>query len=147
MNTEVSTGAVIFGSGALGEPLFLLVLSERHNEWGFAKGHIEPDETETDAARREILEETGIKNIRFISGFKETASYNITNASGKSVRKISVYFLAEAEVFEKPVAAGKAVCDEIKKTEWVSFEKALSLLSYPAQKEILKKAFSVINGE
>ena len=137
MNTETSAGAIVFCLGENCAPLFLLVLSARHNEWGFPKGHIEQGETELEAARREVFEETGVKDIAFINGFKETARYRTAN-SGKR----SIYFLAKADISQSFVHDS-----EIKKAEWLGFEEALKVLKYPIQKEFLKKAFSQITGE
>lgn len=64
--------------------------------WGFPKGHIEPDEDELAAARREVTEETGIEEMRPIPRFRATSTYRFTRG-GRSISKTVVYFLAETE--------------------------------------------------
>ena len=48
-----------------------MLLHYEEGHWGCAKGHFEEDETAEQTARREIREETGLTDIRFIPGFKE----------------------------------------------------------------------------
>ena len=43
--------------------------------WDFPKGHIEKGEKIKDTIRREVEEETGLKDIKFIEGFKEWIKY------------------------------------------------------------------------
>ncbi|MCA6072580.1 MAG: NUDIX domain-containing protein [Endomicrobium sp.] len=42
---------------------------------GFPKGHVENGETEIATVRREILEEAGIKNLKFIINFRHGNVY------------------------------------------------------------------------
>lgn len=46
-----------------GKVQILLIQPKGHTEWGFIKGKIEPDETITECAKRETLEETNIDII------------------------------------------------------------------------------------
>ena len=59
---ETSAGGVVFRRGPGGEPRFLLIRDSYRN-WGFPKGHLEPGEPPADAARREVAEETGLKDL------------------------------------------------------------------------------------
>jgi len=59
VNKEFSAGAVIFKRKDNGI-LFLAVCSARNKIWGFPKGHLDPGETEKEAATREIKEETNL---------------------------------------------------------------------------------------
>ena len=68
MNYEKSCGAVIWRSLG-GKREYLIILNKKSpasGHWGFPKGHIEADESEADTARREILEEVGLKIESFI---------------------------------------------------------------------------------
>ena len=99
MNKEYSAGAVIFKK--LNETLFLVIYSERNKNWGFTKGHIEPDESERDAVRREVSEETGINDITFVEGFREEDVYicksNRGPYKGQQIEKHSIYYLCETK--------------------------------------------------
>ncbi|MDR3049188.1 MAG: NUDIX domain-containing protein [Elusimicrobiota bacterium] len=74
---EFSCGAIVYKKEG-GKILFLIVHSKRNNEWGFPKGHIEKGESEKETAKREIFEETGIKEIEFIDDFRYEEIYNIS---------------------------------------------------------------------
>lgn len=138
INEEISAGAVIYKKMD-NDILFLLVYSKRNKEWGFAKGHIEADETEIEAALREIREETGIINISFIENFKLTDSYKIKgtlpSTKDRIITKKVIYYLC----YTNKDFTYKTD-DEIGSCKWVTCKEALSLLKYDKQKEILNKA-------
>ncbi|RJQ49539.1 MAG: NUDIX domain-containing protein [Desulfobacteraceae bacterium] len=69
--------------------LFLLLRAYRN--WDFPKGIVEEGEDPLVSARREVLEETGITDLRFRWGavFKETVPYR------SSGQKIARYYIAE----------------------------------------------------
>lgn len=145
INEEISAGAVIYKKMD-NDILFLLVYSKRNKEWGFAKGHIEADETEIEAALREIREETGIINISFIENFKLTDSYKIKgtlpSTKDRIITKKVIYYLCYTnEDFTYKTD------DEIGNCKWVTCKEALSLLKYDKQKEILNKANKFIKED
>jgi len=100
MNKEFSAGAVIFNR--VGDKiLFLVIYSKRNKIWGFPKGHLEAGETEKEAARREIKEETGLDGLRCIDGFEEKVMYETVSKrppfEGQKIEKYVTYFLCETE--------------------------------------------------
>ena len=115
-----AAGAVIFRRSDRG--IRLLVLRAYKN-WDFPKGLIEPGEDALAAARREVLEETGLADLAYPFGdeFKETLPY--------SDNKVARYYLAEtdAEKIELPVSPelGRPEHHEYR---WVSFDEAEDLL-------------------
>ena len=146
INEEISVGAIIYKKTSE-NILFLLVYSKRNKEWGFAKGHIEQNETEFQTAKREIKEETGITNITFIKNFRETDSYKIkgTLPSTKNRiinKKVIYYMCCTNEDFTTNYTDF-----EIGKCKWVSYTDALFLLKYDKQKEILSKANKFIKED
>jgi tRNA nucleotidyltransferase (CCA-adding enzyme) len=141
---EFSCGAIIYKMQK-DSPLFLLVNSKRNGRWGFPKGHIEKNETEIETARREIFEETGIKDIEFVKDYKKEDIYTIekssSNAKKQMIEKHSIYFLAL--VFEEPSDFDK---NEICELKWVDVRHAYTLLSFVSQKDILKCAYNLVTG-
>ncbi len=63
-----SCGAVVYRM-VRGCPEFLLFLQSAFRRWSFPKGHMEPGESETQTALREIREETGMR-VTLQGGFR-----------------------------------------------------------------------------
>ncbi|MBR3654071.1 MAG: NUDIX domain-containing protein [Elusimicrobia bacterium] len=139
---ETSVGAFIYKIEKE-EILFLLVYSERNKEWGFPKGHVEPDETELETAKREIKEETGIENIEFVKNFRCTDTYKIkgtlSTTKNRIIDKNVIYYLARTrEDF-------KCSCDnEIGQGKWLNCDRAIEHLKHDNQKKLLKSAYMFI---
>lgn len=138
MEKEFSAGALIFRKEKE-EVLFLLIYSGRNKKWGFPKGHIEPGEMEKDAALREVKEEIGINDLRFVDGFREEDVYQAGSNRGPSkgsvIEKHSVYFLCETKTTD-------IVVDEAEITDykWLGIIEAEKLLTFNSLKRILRKA-------
>jgi 8-oxo-dGTP pyrophosphatase MutT (NUDIX family) len=146
---EKSAGAIIFRIEN-NEPHYLL-LRYPSGHWEFAKGHIEEGEDFEKTIRREVEEETGIKDLRIILGFKEYSkyffrrSYDLIGEAKKKapwVFKLVVFFLAETST--KKVKISK----EHIGFSWLPFEEAVKKITYKNAKELLKKAHQfIISGK
>jgi 8-oxo-dGTP pyrophosphatase MutT (NUDIX family) len=108
---------------------------------------VEAGETEEGAAERETLEETGIRDIKIISGFREEikyyfkARYNVLKnekKAGPFIFKTVVFFLAETKT--KDVKISFEHIGYI----WLEYEKAIKRATYKNAKEILRKANNYI---
>ena len=131
MPIEKSSGAIIFRKDK-GERLYLLL----HYEWGhwdFPKGHIEKGESLEETARREVKEETGIEDVEFVKGFKETIKY-FYKRDNKNFVKTVVFFLAKTETKQVKISY------EHKGFKWLPYDKALQQITFDNAKKILKKA-------
>jgi len=143
MSVEKSAGVVIFRRKR-GEIFYLLLhypaLSHRAAEdyWDFPKGHVEEGETLEETARREVEEETGLKDMKFIEGFKETIKY-FFYFQGKRILKFVTFYLGETR------AKRIKISSEHKGYKWLSYEEAQSYLKFKNAKEILKKANEFIS--
>ncbi len=133
---EKSCGIVLFREEN-NKKLFLL-LHYPAGHWDLPKGHVEKfDKDEWQTARRELKEETGISEIKFIKDFREPVSYKY-NKKGSPSHKQVIFFLAETE--EKKVK----VSFEHKDFVWLPYEEALKKLTFDNAKELLKKAHLLI---
>ena len=101
--------------------------------WDLPKGHIEKGEKEIETVRREVEEETGLKDIEFLEGFKEWIKY-FFKFKGVNILKFVTFYLAETK--EKDIK----VSFEHLGFEWLSYEKAIEKLTFQNAKKILKKA-------
>ena len=61
---------------------------------GFPKGHMEPGETETETALREVKEETGL-DVVILDDFRTVDEHFLALEGRPNDKKINVYFLAE----------------------------------------------------
>ena len=130
MMYEKSCGAVVF-TKIDGEIKYLLV-SNREGIYGFPKGHVEKDETESETALREVYEETNLK-IDLINDFR-TFDEHLIPQKEKTVKHI-VYFLGYFEkqdiVYQKEELSGACL---------VSFSEAMGLFQFESSKRILTEA-------
>jgi 8-oxo-dGTP pyrophosphatase MutT (NUDIX family) len=75
-------------------PRFLVLRNARHGTWGFPKGHLERGESPDEGARRELEEETGIRDITPVPGFAHEHRYMVPTKDGGTARKRVVLYLA-----------------------------------------------------
>lgn len=100
--------------------------------WGFPKGHIDKGEKSSDAALREIKEETGIE-AEIVKKLGD--SQYVFTRSGEKVFKVVVYYLLKYISGEiKPQDL------EVLEVKWFDPEEALELLSFKKDREFLQKA-------
>lgn len=141
MPVEKSAGAVIFRRE--NDKIYYLLLhypssaKAPRDYWDFPKGHVEKGENEIKTVKREIEEETGLKDVEFIEGFKEWIKY-FFKFRGKNVLKFVTFYLVETKTKKVKVSF------EHLGFEWLPYEKALEKLTFKNAKEILKKANNFI---
>ncbi len=137
MPVERSAGAIIFRKEG-DTPFFLLLhypssSRAKKDYWDLPKGHIEKGEDEIGTIKREVEEETGLRDIDLVDGFKETIKY-FFKWEGKTVLKFVTFYLAETKTKEIKVSR------EHIGFEWLPYKEALEQITFKNAKEILQKA-------
>jgi 8-oxo-dGTP pyrophosphatase MutT (NUDIX family) len=134
---EKSCGAVVFREEN-GVRLYLLLHYEE-GHWDLPKGHVEPGESEEQTARREVAEETGIRRLEIVPGFRRTISYTFARG-GRAVRKNVVFFLA------KTSTANVALSGEHIGFAWLPYGEALRRITYANARSVLKGAEEALSS-
>jgi len=110
-----------------------LILHYPGGHWDFPKGHIEKGENEHETTLRELREETGIKDVEFINGFRTQISYKYLK-DGKPSNKEVIFFLGKTKNTEVSLSF------EHKGFIWLDAKKALEKLTFDNAKNLLKGA-------
>jgi 8-oxo-dGTP pyrophosphatase MutT (NUDIX family) len=135
MEEEKSAGAVTFYREKGNIEFLLLHYGKGH--WGFPKGHIEANETETQAMLRELEEETGIKDVKIIPNFRECITYFFMD-NGKKIKKQVVFFLVESKTKDVKLSF------EHTDYAWLPYKKAIETLTFGNARKVLKKAYDFL---
>lgn len=126
---ERSCGAVVFRK-INDDYRYLLIRNRRSSNWSFPKGHIEAGETLEETAKREVLEETGLR-IDIIPGFVSKSQYSIQHRIQKTVQ---IYVASTQDT------RTKIQIEEIEDYVWLTYENALKNLKFENDKTILTEA-------
>ncbi len=121
------------------KPLFLILGSNKRGVRCLPKGLIEPDEDEVTTAMREVREETGVSRVK-IKGKIGAIKYQF-GFRAKTYDKTVHFFLFETDQADSKVGS------EHDFMEWMPYEGALDTLSYPNEKEMLSKGWSMIQSQ
>lgn len=134
---EKSCGLIVFREGNDGPKFLLLHYPSGH--WDFPKGHVENfDADEQATAARELLEETGIADISFKSGFRIPISYKYRRG-GKISNKQVVFFLASTKTENVKIS------HEHRGHIWLPADSALKKLTFKEGKKLLVEALKFVN--
>jgi bis(5'-nucleosidyl)-tetraphosphatase len=130
---EQSIGAVIKyqSVGDLNSSEFLL-LRNRRGFWGFPQGHKEKGESEIQTLTREVLEETGIRELEIQSYIGEIRYSYFKGDGMKSEKEVRFYF---ATTTTRQVKISIEHAD----FRWVTLADALNMIDHTKLKQILGK--------
>ncbi len=130
-----SAGAIIFFKNK-GEYNFLL-LQYIGKYWEYARGHVEPGESEIETAKREIFEEAGLKNLDFVNGFKTKSVFQYEYKKKKYNKEV-VLFLAESKSNKVKIS------HEHIGYIWLPAKQALKRITFDNSKKAFKDALDFL---
>ncbi|MBO3802646.1 MAG: NUDIX domain-containing protein [Candidatus Brockarchaeota archaeon] len=130
MPKEISAGAVVFRQD---ETRQYLLLHYESGHWDFPKGNVERGEKAETTARREVEEETGIRDVVFVPGFEQRIRY-FYKRGGRTVCKEVVYLLAETKTKEVKLSSEHVGFD------WLDFKGAYERVTFRSSKGVLERA-------
>lgn len=131
---ERSSGGVVFAR----DGRVLLLRRADESIWCLPKGHVDPGETDKEAALREIAEETGLR-ARIAGPLLEVRYAFHLPGEPINVRKTVRYFRAEAVGGRLRAEAG------FTEARWCDRTEALRLLPYANDRRVVRAAFEALS--
>jgi bis(5'-nucleosidyl)-tetraphosphatase len=133
-----SAGAIVVHRSD--DKLEYLILHYPAGHWDFPKGNVEKGESELDAAIREIGEETGLTDLKFINGFEKTIQYYYKKGD-QLVKKTVTFYLAESKTKDVKLSY------EHQGYVWLPIDEALAKVTYQNARNVLKEAHQFLTQE
>jgi 8-oxo-dGTP pyrophosphatase MutT (NUDIX family) len=135
---ERSAGVIVFRRPAADRIEYLLLDYGKH--WDYPKGHVEKDETDEQAARRELSEETGIEDVAFVPGFAREITYFFRHRNRGLVRKTVVFFVGE--VTHSQIKLSHEHVGHV----FLPFDDAIRKVTYSTAKQVLREAHEFLTS-
>ena len=131
-----AAGGVVYSYDPEGA-LRILLISDRYGARTLPKGHLEPGESDEEAAVREIVEETCV--VCTLERLLARVRYPIYKKSLWRDKEVT-YFLASAP-YSIPIPA---IEEGITAAEWILPDEVLRSLAYAQVREVVRQALSIL---
>lgn len=140
--TEVSAGGFVISK----TDASLVALMARFNrggklEWCIPKGHLEDDETNEQAALREVFEETGLRAE--VINYLGEVSYQFIQSGNRISKTVHVYLMRQTG---GELSFDKDPHKEASELEWVRVTELLTRLSHSNERRIARTAVELIEA-
>jgi 8-oxo-dGTP pyrophosphatase MutT (NUDIX family) len=136
VKTTESAGGVVLNDKGL-----VLVVSQHGTSWSLPKGHIDPGEDTLSAARREIYEESGLKNIELVRELGSYGRYRIGENGGENKTEYKTIHMFLFKTKEKDL---KPVDPHNPEARWVDKHKVAEMLTHPKDREFFNSLIEKI---
>ena len=142
---NASTARTSAGGVIIGPQGKLVLVNQGSNVWSFPKGGVEAGESPLEAARREIKEECGIKEVELL---RELGSYTRYRIGQSGVGEVTTEPETKRILFLFRTRQSKLRADgsETVSARWVRLDEALLLLAHPKDRAFLESVRSFVES-
>lgn len=121
---EPTSGGIVFRLSKDKKDIEILLIQDSKERWTIPKGHIEPGETAKMTARREIEEETGLKNVSVITWLGKI-HFKYRRLDKLVLMTTQIYLVQALDSREQPIPE-----KWMKGIRWFPFAQALDVIEY-----------------
>ena len=121
---EPTSGGIVFRLSKDQKDIEILLIQDSKGRWTIPKGHIEPGETAKMTARREIEEETGLKNVSVLTWLGKI-NFKYRRLEKLVLMTTQIYLVQALDEKEHPMKE-----KWMKGIRWFSFPEALAVIEY-----------------
>lgn len=121
---EPTSGGIIFRFTRDQKDIEILLIQDSKERWTIPKGHIEPGETAKMTARREIEEETGLKNVSILAWLGKI-HFKYRRVDKLVLMTTQIYLVQSLDKHEMPTPE-----KWMKGIRWFPFAEALEVIEY-----------------
>lgn len=121
---EPTSGGIVFRFTKDRKDIEILLIQDSKERWTIPKGHIEPGETAKMTARREIEEETGLKNVSVLAWLGKI-HFKYRRMDKLVLMTTQIYLVQALDSKEMPIPE-----KWMKGIRWFSFTDALDAIEY-----------------
>ena len=121
---EPTSGGIVFRFTKDKKDIEILLIQDSKGRWTIPKGHIEPGETAKMTARREIEEETGLKNVSVLTWLGKI-HFKYRRLDKLVLMTTQIYLVQALDSHEMPTPE-----KWMKGIKWFSFAEALDMIEY-----------------
>lgn len=128
--TETAGGVVVNSRSEV------LVVSQNGDSWSLPKGHIEKGEEALSAAKREIFEESGVKNLILIKSLPSYKRFRIALGGGDDQSELKTIHMFLFRTADETLAPSDSANPEAR---WVAPNDVAKLLTHHKDKEFFNR--------
>jgi len=121
---ETTAGGVVWRRNKKNNEIEILFIQDAKNRWTIPKGHIEPGENARQTAEREIMEETGLKEVKVMNWL---GKINFRYRRFNSLILMTTHIYLVQALGDTDDITKEDIMNGIK---WMSSSKALDLIEY-----------------
>lgn len=132
MKTNITAGGIVINPEGK-----ILVVNQNRDSWSLPKGRVEGAESLLETARREIYEETGLKDLQLVREFAPYKRFTIAlggKGEDTSTQKTIYFFLFRARQGEQL----RSHDPDNPEVRWVDRDEVADLLTHPKDAEFFR---------